>query len=152
MNRLNPDPPLIQPGIVKQSGVAPLNRWKAVLWRRWYPAGHYSLYARGRRPQGNDIEGGRGTIPACAGQTCRCPRCASGTRDHPRVCGADCPGRIVLHARKGPSPRVRGRLDNRVPGHREQGTIPACAGQTSRSGCRPWTDWDHPRVCGADVS
>ena len=110
-----------------------------------------------------------GTIPACAGQSFCTPAFGTHYWDHPRVCGAK---QITLSAyikKKGPSPRVRGKEDitsrrARTPGpsprvrgkafsHRQslhyRGTIPACAGQRSKSVAHRLLSRDHPRVCGA---
>ena len=92
----------------------------------------------------------QGTTPACAGQTNERSRQRTMVRDYPRVCGADLPQMQDIDPRMGLPPRVRGRRaadHGTVP---EEGTTPACAGQTRTvpDGCVAITDY--PRVCGAD--
>ena len=73
---------------------------------------------------------GSGTIPACAGSTCRGPGCGPPGRDHPRVCGehfAEAGGKASV---TGPSPRVRGARYGVAGRTAGSGTIPACAGST----------------------
>ena len=53
-------------------------------------------------------------------------------------------------ARKGSSPRVRGRLRANGEGWETEGLIPAGAGQTTEQWFRSLTLWAHPRGCGAD--
>ena len=72
--------------------------------------------------------------------------------DHPRACGANDAGDVVLPMQIGSSPRMRGK-----PGHfhgvqRVVRIIPAHAGQTSRRRRVPVTNSDHPRACGANVT
>ena len=117
------------------------------------------------RPSNNDIHGlsprvrgnlvSRGhvvgwirSIPACAGEPkCRCANwSASGV--YPRVCGGTRrPGRALGH-RLGLSPRVRGNHDRLVERWRDEGSIPACAGEPLS--CWPWVSrcTVYPRVCG----
>ena len=93
--------------------------------------------------------GGRaGIIPACAGNACPPSLTATGSPDHPRVCG-ECVGVSARIARGyGSSPRVRGM---RVPRPGEvvrPGIIPACAGNALAATLRGVDGGDHPRVCG----
>ena len=68
--------------------------------------------------------------------------------DHPRACGENSPGwRFRLPAR-GSSPRVRGKLADRVAGHGARGIIPARAGKTGGGRCGGPPRADHPRACG----
>ncbi len=89
-----------------------------------------------------------GIIPACAGNTrCRLPRAARWW-DHPRVCGEHQNFRMRSVGCAGSSPRVRGTpWCVRVRGD-GVGIIPACAGNTIWLIRAPYTDRDHPRVCG----
>ena len=106
---------------------------------------------RGRRVATSDQVALRGLIPAGAGQTSSQTLPASDIRAHPRGCGADpvCvrPGAVG----DGSSPRVRGRLLQRVVDEAEDGLIPAGAGQTPPPTPRPSTCAAHPRGCGADA-
>ena len=55
---------------------------------------------------------------------------------------------LLIHLRKGLSPRVRGNLQ---PADRlgvRPGTIPACAGEPPRAWCEAPSTRDYPRVCG----
>ena len=71
--------------------------------------------------------------------------------DHLRVCGADARVSPSVCALRGSPPRVRSRLC----GERCQRRIPritsACAEQTDAACAHGYCDWDHLRVCGADI-
>ena len=94
--------------------------------------------------------GGRGSIPACAGETKAA--CTGGIWQwvYPRVCGGNAAIGANPNPSKGLSPRVRGKL--RAGGGLAQGagSIPACAGETParRHPCRPAEVY--PRVCGGN--
>ena len=93
---------------------------------------------------------GCGLIPAGAGQTawvCRRGRCR---RAHPRGCGADESPDTSCRVLMGSSPRVRGRLADRVRLDQTTGLIPAGAGQTSSARSSALSTAAHPRGCGAD--
>ena len=69
-------------------------------------------------------------------------------RAHPRACGENGRGPCGLGARRGSSPRVRGKLPFGIHIRDGRRLIPARAGKTplpcpSRSGT-----WAHPRACG----
>mgnify|MGYP000739254638 CR=1 FL=1 len=92
------------------------------------------------------------TILACAGSRDRpCPEAPS-CRDHPRVRGEQPIYHKLLHEPRGPSPRARGAEFRCAPGRHRRGTIPACAGSSSR---RPFsgrtTEGPSPRARGAEV-
>ncbi len=92
--------------------------------------------------------GGRGTIPAWAGEPWCRPHGSRAGRDHPRVGGGTGSMITAMFGVQGPSPRGRG---NRGRGGERQshlGTIPAWAGEPSslRVGMIP--PGDHPRVGG----
>ena len=72
-------------------------------------------------------------------------------RDDPRVCGEDSPKCLPGMASRGRSPRVRGRPRGIIRGHRDCGTIPACAGKTRCLRHRRHKKGDDPRVCGEDT-
>ncbi|EEP20759.1 hypothetical protein BIFANG_03329 [Bifidobacterium angulatum DSM 20098 = JCM 7096] len=94
------------------------------------------------------MEGRRGIIPACAGNTCLRSSCRLSSRDHPRVCGEHLPSFLLPSFIAGSSPRVRGTPGGALVDLRMTGIIPACAGNTLAC-CvlRAWAR-DHPRVCG----
>ena len=77
-----------------------------------------------------------GITPACAGNSCSCPRSWRRYKDHPRVCGEQTRLLSGLKWRGGSPPRVRGT----VPPHFRQafphGITPACAGNSIREGER----------------
>ena len=96
--------------------------------------------------------GVRGLIPACAGQTVMRGIIRRRFRAHPRVCGADRGWASRRALPPGSSPCVRGRPD---PGETRvipSGLIPVCAGQTRPGRDASYSEWAHPRVCGADDS
>ena len=106
---------------------------------------------RGRLIGGKETDRPAGLIPACAGQTStkQAPWCWG--RAHPRVCGANGPGRAEYVTGAGSSPRVRGRLGTTHPPRQLLGLIPACAGQTQCRSRVAMATRAHPRVCGADL-
>ena len=89
-------------------------------------------------------------IPASAGQTLEAIRTAHDCADHPRECGANffVPTVVVVFA--GSSPRVRGKLADKVAMLAAHRIIPASAGQTTTRCNRPVLRSDHPRECGAN--
>ncbi len=95
---------------------------------------------------------GAGSIPACAGEPvfkcCPVPR----FRVYPRVCGGARGSDDRPIALTGLSPRVRGSLVLSVDRQRNQGSIPACAGEPSRK--RTGISWHrvYPRVCGGALT
>ena len=52
----------------------------------------------------------------------------------------------------GSSPRVRGEPAEAGRGGDGERIIPACAGRTPRARTPTPTAWDHPRVCGANLT
>ena len=69
-------------------------------------------------------------------------------RAHPRVCGENQNGLVILAASVGSSPRVRGKPSAWESPKLRSGLIPACAGKTADSlPPRPSLP-AHPRVCG----
>ena len=89
-------------------------------------------------------------IPASAGQTLRQYFQERDSGAHPRECGADqSPSRCRL-ARRGSSPRVRGRRGHGKWKEPMMGLIPASAGQTPDYPHEWRTTGAHPRECGAD--
>ena len=94
----------------------------------------------------------RGSIPACAGEPRHLPDLPEPPGVYPRVCGGT---RIAAWAwlfKAGLSPRVRGNHANAVAVVVGDGSIPACAGEPSRSGPPSTTSRVYPRVCGGTRS
>ena len=88
------------------------------------------------RVRGSPSRGGRsvhhrGTIPACAGEPPILPVSMIRTWDHPRVCGGARWYQEEGLCALGPSPRVRGSLEQFGVEPTDTGTIPACAGEPS---------------------
>ena len=88
------------------------------------------------------------SIPACAGEPCQPRRGWFPGWVHPRVCG----GAAMLNAPTmscmGPSPRVRGSLEEATDEASLVGSIPACAGEPEAFTRYPCDYRVHPRVCG----
>ena len=89
-----------------------------------------------------------GSIPACAGKPAPTARSARLPRVHPRVCGEAALLPLGFDLRQGPSPRVRGSLDQHGGPVARLGSIPACAGKPHRRSHRAGQRGVHPRVCG----
>ena len=89
-----------------------------------------------------------GIIPACAGNTNARKRWRCVRRDHPRVCGEHLTQHVEAVEAAGSSPRVRGTLSRASTATSWSRIIPACAGNTCRSGNAAPSRRDHPRVCG----
>ena len=103
---------------------------------------------RGTHMFGIGGAGGKGIIPAYAGNTCPAIRKHSPTRDHPRVCGEHALSTVLSTSSAGSSPRMRGTPKTAVFYDGSAGIIPAYAGNTSGyPSARPYAR-DHPRVCG----
>ena len=119
-------------------------------------AGHFeAALERGLSPRvrGNPwIEGKanamHGSIPACAGE----PPCQSRTwrtwRVYPRVCGGTLSMSISTPITTGLSPRVRGNPSMLTSLLSLAGSIPACAGEPTRSAASRRRTGVYPRVCG----
>ena len=89
-----------------------------------------------------------GLIPACAGKTQARKRACAISRAHPRVCGENLLLRESDRAKRGSSPRVRGKRCPCGEAGPACGLIPACAGKTSRTSSCFCSSAAHPRVCG----
>ena len=89
-----------------------------------------------------------GSIPACAGE----PSHRSAQRHrrgvYPRVCGGTRRVGSSLDLHEGLSPRVRGNPPRLFRRRNLDRSIPACAGEPSRAGCRTGSGQVYPRVCG----
>ena len=65
---------------------------------------------RGKRGDPHNSTGGRGSIPACAGEASQRMNKVRLAKVYPRVCGGSQGGRVSLRGGDGLSPRVRGKL------------------------------------------
>ena len=72
-------------------------------------------------------------------------------RVHPRACGGNGSGRSLLRDGGGPSPRVRGKLQQSCHGHLLFRSIPARAGETIARVCSVLEVPVHPRACGGNL-
>ena len=89
-----------------------------------------------------------GSIPACAGKPGRAGDALLGAGVHPRVCGEAESAAEGRASSAGPSPRVRGSLEQVERPRKHLGSIPACAGKPSVHCGRSHPGRVHPRVCG----
>ena len=96
--------------------------------------------------------GGKGIIPAYAGNTLLLILKIWATRDHPRVCGEHWLGSDRWVFVLGSSPRMRGTHVDGVGLLRHLGIIPAYAGNTRIQFSERSHRWDHPRVCGEHIA
>ncbi|SHF54992.1 hypothetical protein SAMN05444320_10458 [Streptoalloteichus hindustanus] len=107
--------------------------------------------ARGRPEGEGAAPGAQRTIPACAGPTPALRGSTTTGWNHPRVRGADVADQAGRAHRHEPSPRARGRPIEDYFTIEDSGTIPACAGPTSRRLGGNSDQRNHPRVRGADA-
>ena len=89
-------------------------------------------------------------IPAHAGQTTSPPGRSPASPDHPRACGANEQGHLMLRLLHGSSPRMRGKHAGQDYSSASARIIPAHAGQTQRVAPARRMGPDHPRACGAN--
>ena len=89
---------------------------------------------RGKHQLRRATAAGRGSIPACAGETVRHSSRLLRPGVYPRVCGGNAVGTTAGHCRAGLSPRVRGKPITSRSVQLERRSIPACAGETA-PGC-----------------
>ena len=87
-------------------------------------------------------------IPACAGNSERCPPVTGPGTVHPRVCGEQPQAPEGLEYMPGSSPRVRGTAADGEARRALERFIPACAGNRGRTSPRGLSTPVHPRVCG----
>ena len=93
-----------------------------------------------------------GITPACAGKTAQQTAFHTVRWDHPRVCGKNTQMMDAAQNVKGSPPRVREKHDADMVKAAVVGITPACAGKTAASHYGWCRAWDHPRVCGKNVS
>ena len=92
--------------------------------------------------------GALGSIPACAGKPQRLDCLPVDAEVHPRVCGEAILPDTAAPLTAGPSPRVRGSLEQVALAAPEKGSIPACAGKPGAGPAPAGLRRVHPRVCG----
>ena len=90
----------------------------------------------------------RGSIPAGAGNPIRRQATTVSSRVHPRGCGESTATTRCAYHRRGPSPRVRGIREDRIQKIQNHRSIPAGAGNPSRSRRPDLASRVHPRGCG----
>ena len=93
-----------------------------------------------------------GNIPAYAGKTLWHAPGVGDTWEHPRVCGENPTHATPRVPQSGTSPRMRGKPSRCGYGTRWTRNIPAYAGKTCAPPLRAYGCWEHPRVCGENVS
>ena len=103
---------------------------------------------RGNRPPLPGCSAPARSIPACAGEPQRAASSVCGHAVYPRVCGGTHTSPLLPCSPAGLSPRVRGNLLKLLSRDLYPGSIPACAGEPSRSRARPRNTAVYPRVCG----
>ena len=110
--------------------------------------GGLSPRGRGSRNGYGDDPGGLGSIPAWAGEPPHSRSPGPGSRVYPRVGGGAVNSHSFLASASGLSPRGRGSRERDRGGERQNGSIPAWAGEPST--CSTWTRRTrvYPRVGG----
>ena len=114
--------------------------------RPW--AGGLSPRVRGNQPPADFPGGQTRSIPACAGEPCRCIAPNRRGRVYPRVCGGTAYRWAYWGHRAGLSPRVRGNRRGWPPRRHPAGSIPACAGEPRQKAQAARASEVYPRVCG----
>ena len=92
----------------------------------------------------------RGSIPACAGETCGIAVLTADMGVYPRLCGGNYQHLKRLVMSMGLSPLVRGKHAPSWPGLNVSGSIPACAGETHPATSRSPFLGVYPRLCGGN--
>ena len=103
---------------------------------------------RGNPPSARAGGSHPGSIPACAGEPSVARLCTRKAWVYPRVCGGTDAIGHVLAAPSGLSPRVRGNLRHEHGRQQSYRSIPACAGEPTRTPSRRLCPRVYPRVCG----
>ena len=106
---------------------------------------------RGNHERSTSSAGRDGSIPACAGEPHRIERLALGSGVYPRVCGGTSYKFGTAMENNGLSPRVRGNPLVAVQFLRSRRSIPACAGEPTKSVPSCGASGVYPRVCGGTV-
>ena len=95
--------------------------------------------------------GGKGCIPAPAGETVRWIEVDRPVTVHPRACGGNIAPRQPPPCGLGASPRLRGKRGGLPEGGGRPGCIPAPAGETADRISSSAPSWVHPRACGGNL-
>ena len=103
---------------------------------------------RGNPPAAPPGPGGRGSIPARAGEPGCCDTVSFSARVYPRACGGTRRPRWDSPHVSGLSPRVRGNPGRGRGWHAAGGSIPARAGEPSPAGMTSMCSPVYPRACG----
>ena len=111
-----------------------------------------SPLARGTRVVTPNGRHGHGIIPACAGNTCRRTSARNSWEDHPRLRGEHTHSDSQMPRLIGSSPLARGTRVPVVAEGRNDGIIPACAGNTCAGHQQRHLRWDHPRLRGEHLA
>ena len=93
-----------------------------------------------------------GITPACAGKTCGSQHNHAVYWDHPRVCGKNVEDKSEKEPNAGSPPRVREKPDIVSRSFKFTRITPACAGKTQEISLHHRKCWDHPRVCGKNLT
>ena len=107
-----------------------------------------SPHARGTPQRRGRRQRRHGIIHACAGNTIIHFLLVRGNWDHPRMRGEHVPAPSAVRIAVGSSPHARGTRSQLESGHRKEGIIPACAGNTDCCAIRATRQRDHPRMRG----
>ena len=89
--------------------------------------------------------------PADAGKTARCTYDTNLNRDHPRGCGENLSLKFKIRKSAGSPPRMRGKLNTKMPAYPLSRITPADAGKTKGRTQKRALSWDHPRGCGENL-
>ena len=106
---------------------------------------------RGKPREHPPLDDHIGITPAYAGKTFGLSSNASGSWDHPRVCGENTPRDYGQKIQIGSPPRMRGKREDVSNLRKETGITPAYAGKTCQILQRGGLRTDHPRVCGENL-
>ena len=120
-------------------------------WRQSSGGGRLSPRVRGNRAGAGREQPDERSIPACAGEPGFDDALPLATRVYPRVCGGTCRECHRRRIEEGLSPRVRGNRQGTRGLSREEGSIPACAGEPEMDGFGGAALGVYPRVCGGTV-
>ncbi len=103
---------------------------------------------RGTEELDRMFRAGERITPACAGNRAGVVVPIKVGWDHPRVCGEQILGRLLLVWFRGSPPRVRGTDRGPYPRRWPERITPACAGNSTVQRRQSGPPQDHPRVCG----
>mgnify|MGYP000897965664 CR=1 FL=1 len=107
---------------------------------------------RGKLQDYLKVVNNRRNIPAYAGKTCMCVKGFQKCAEHPRVCGENISISRERESQNGTSPRMRGKLMAAKIDIFCKRNIPAYAGKTFSCVHARFMGWEHPRVCGENLT